>query len=131
VVAVADDERERRPERPSVPQPREHLHLVGLDLLARRAAVPLLAAAQIGVDRVPVEDESGGQPFDDRDERGAVRLAGGGQLQGHARKPIAARITSTGAAIPVQRSKLAAPCRTSASNPSITSQPAARAAATS
>src|SRR5262249_43180875 len=43
----------------------------------------------------------------------------------------AARITSTGAGTPVQSSKLLAPCRTSASRPSTTSQPAARAAATS
>ena len=42
-----------------------------------------------------------------------------------------ARITSTGGSTPVQSSKLFAPWRTSASRPSITSQPAARAAATS
>ena len=35
-------------------------------------------------------------------------------------------MTATGAATPVQSSKLLAPCRTSASSPSITSQPAAR-----
>src|SRR3990172_7018513 len=33
VVAVAHDERERRPERAAVPEPGEHLHLVGLELL--------------------------------------------------------------------------------------------------
>ena len=58
VVAVADDERERRAERAAVAEAREHLDLVGLDLLARRAAVALLAAAEVGVDRLPVEDEA-------------------------------------------------------------------------
>ena len=77
VVAVADDERERRAERASVAEAGEHLDLVGLDLLARAAAVALLAAAQVGVDRVAVEQEPGGQAGDDRDERGPVRLAGG------------------------------------------------------
>jgi len=35
VIAVAHDERERRPERASVAQARKHLHFVGLDLLSR------------------------------------------------------------------------------------------------
>ena len=87
VVAIADYERERRAERAAVTQPREHLDLVRLDLLARRAAVALLAAAEIGVDRGTVEDEPGGQAGDDRDERGAVRLAGRCQVQRHGGEP--------------------------------------------
>ena len=55
VVAVADDERERRAERPAVAQAGEHLDVVLLDLLARAAAVALLAAAEVGVDRGAVE----------------------------------------------------------------------------
>src|SRR5439155_7699408 len=47
------------------------------------------------------------------------------------RARTATRIASTGAGRPVQSSKLFAPWRTSASRPSITSHPAARAAATS
>jgi hypothetical protein len=62
VVAVADDERERRPERPPVPQPGEDLDLVRLDLLPRRAAVALLAPPQVGVDRRAVELEPAGSP---------------------------------------------------------------------
>ena len=77
MVAVPDDERQRRAERAPVPQAGEHLDLVRLDLLARAAAVALLAPPQVGVDRVPVEDEPGRQAADDRDERRAVRLAGG------------------------------------------------------
>src|SRR5262249_2763473 len=132
MVAVADDERQRRPERAAVAEAREHLDLVGLDLLPRAAAVALLAAAEVLVDGLAVEREARGKPFDDCDEGRPVRLARCGERQGHARKPKAARITSTGAGTPVQRWNAAAPWRTSASRPSITtSQPAARAAATS
>src|SRR5262249_6692982 len=60
VVAVADDERERRPERASVPQAGEHLDPVRLDALPWAAPVALLAAAQVCVDRVAVEHEARG-----------------------------------------------------------------------
>jgi hypothetical protein len=59
VIAIADDERQRRAERPAVAEARVDLDPVGLDLLARAAPVPLLAAAQVGVDRRPVEHEAG------------------------------------------------------------------------
>ena len=81
VVAVADDERERRPERAAVAEPGEHLDLVLLELLPRAAAVALLAAAEVGVDRGAVEHEPGGQAGQDRDERRPVRLAGGGESE--------------------------------------------------
>ena len=112
-------------------RPGEHLDLVGLDLLARRAAVALLAPPQVGVDRVLVEHEPGRQAGHDRDERGPVRLAGCGELQGHAGKPSALRITGTGAGTPVQSSNDAAPCATSTSSPSSTRAPAAAAASPS
>ena len=108
--------------------PGEHLDLVRLDLLARRAAVALLASAQVGVDRLLVEDEPGGQPREDRDERGSVRLACRGQLEIHSGKPRARRMTATGAGTPVQSSNEAAPCATSTSSPSRTCAPAASAA---
>ena len=85
MVAVAHDERERRAERPALAQPGEHLDLVLLDLLPRAAAVALLAAAKVRIDRVLLEDEAGGQAGEDRDERGAVRLARGDELKRHAR----------------------------------------------
>ena len=66
-----------------VAEPREHLDAVLLDLLPRRAAVALLPPLEVGVDRVAVELEPGGQPGEDRDERGAVRFAGGGDAEGH------------------------------------------------
>ena len=65
-------------------RPGEHLDAVLLDLLPRRAAVALLPPLEVGVDRVAVELEPGGQPGEDRDERGAVRFAGGGEAEGHA-----------------------------------------------
>ena len=45
------------------------------------AAVAGLAPAQLGGDRVEVDREAGGHAFEDRDERLAVRLAGGQKSQ--------------------------------------------------
>jgi hypothetical protein len=55
VVAVANEQGERRAERPPVPQAGEHLDAVFLDPLARAATIALLAAAEIRVDGVAVE----------------------------------------------------------------------------
>ena len=129
VVAVADDERERRAERATVAEAGKHLDLVRLDLLARRAPVALLAAAQVRVDRRAVEHEPGRQARDDRDESRPVRLAGRCQLERHPANPKARRIAGTGAGRPVQSSNDAAPCATSTSSPSSTRAPAAAAAA--
>src|SRR5438876_5137563 len=74
MVAIADDEGERRAERPSVAETGQHLDLVLLDLLARAATVALLPPAQVDVDRGLLNREPSRQPFDDRDERGPVRL---------------------------------------------------------
>ena len=128
MVAVADDERERRPERPPLPQAREHLHLVRLDLLPRRAAVALLATAKVGVDRGLVEHKPGREPGEDRDERRPVRFSRRRELERHAGKPSALRMTDIGAATPVQSSNDAAPWATSTSSPSSTRAPAAAAA---
>ena len=123
VVAVRDEQRERRAERAAVAQAGEHLDPVLLDLLPRAAAVALLAAREVGVDRVAVEHEPGRQAADDRDERRAVRLARCCQPKRHGGKPTAPRITSTGAGMPVQSSNDAAPCATSTSSPTITWRP--------
>ena len=128
VIPVVNDERERRSERASVTEAGEHLDPVLLELLARAAAIALLAPCEIRVDRVPLESEPGGQPAEDPDESRAVRLSRGRELQGHADKPTARRMTSTGAAAPVQSSNAAAPWATSTSSPSITRAPASRAA---
>ena len=116
-------------ERAPVAEPGEHLDRVALDPLARAAAVTLLPAAQVGVDRVAVEDEARRQAADDGDERRPVRLACGGEREVHAGKPKARRITSTGAGTPVHSRKAAAPCARSTSRPPSTVAPASRAAA--
>jgi hypothetical protein len=72
VVAIPDDERQGAAERAPVSQAREHVDLVRLDRLARAAAVPLLAAAEIRLDRLSVEHEAGGETRHDRHERRAV-----------------------------------------------------------
>jgi len=61
----------------------QRIGLVLLDLLPRAPAVALLAPAQVGIDRLPVEHESRRKPADDRDERGTVRLARGDELERH------------------------------------------------
>ena len=129
VVAVADDEREGRPERPATPQAGQHLDSVLLQLLPGAAPVALLPAREVGVDRRAVEHEPRGEAGHDGHQRGTVRLACGCQPQAHVSKPTAACIAATGASIPVQSSNDFVPWRTSASSPSTTSQPAARAAA--
>ena len=58
------------------------------------------------------------------DERGTVGLPCGCELERHAGKPSAARMTSIGASRPVQSSNAAAPCATSTSRPPITLAPA-------
>jgi hypothetical protein len=74
VIPVPNDESERRAERPPVPEARQHLHLVLLELLARAASVSLLATVEIRVDRPPVEGQAGGQTLDDCDKRRTVRF---------------------------------------------------------
>ncbi len=84
VVAVAHDERERRPERRPMPEPREHLDLVRLELLPRAPPVALLATPEVGIDRVLLEPKPGREPGHDRGERRPVRFACGHQPEGHA-----------------------------------------------
>jgi hypothetical protein len=67
-----------------MPETREDLDLVGLDPLARTSPVSLLAPTQVSVDRALIEHQSRGQAAEDRDERRAVRLAGGGERERHA-----------------------------------------------
>ena len=63
VVVVPHDERQRRAERATVAEAREHLDAVLLDLLARRAAVALLPPFQVGVDPLAVELSPAGRPL--------------------------------------------------------------------
>ena len=84
VVEIADDERQRRSERVRLAQPGEHLDGVGLELLARAAAVAELAPPQVGVDRGAVEPQARRQAGEHGHERGAVRLSCGDEAECHA-----------------------------------------------
>ncbi len=84
VVEIADDERQRRSERECLAETREHLDGVGLELLARAAAVAELAPPQVGVDRGAVEPEARGQAGEHGHERGSVRLSCGDEAECHA-----------------------------------------------
>src|SRR4029078_7063770 len=84
---------------------------------------------QVGVDRLPVDDEAGGKARQDPDASRAVRLSAGRELEGQEDKPTARRMTSTGAETPVQSSNDAAPCATSTSSPLTTREPDSAAAA--
>ena len=84
VVEVADDERQRGAERVGMPEAREHLDGVGLELLPRAPAVSELAAPQVGVDRLSVEPQPGGEPGEDGHERGTVRFSCGDEAERHA-----------------------------------------------
>jgi hypothetical protein len=72
-----------------VAEPSEHLDAVLLQLLARAAPVALLAPREIRVDPIPLEDEARRQAGENRNERRAVRLPGGRELEGHDDKPTA------------------------------------------
>jgi hypothetical protein len=72
VVAIADDERQRRAERHAVPEACEDFDLVLLEPLARAAAVALASPVEVGGDRLALEAKPGRQAADDGDERGAV-----------------------------------------------------------
>src|SRR3954470_1164301 len=80
-VAVLDLEGDRPAERTSVADPGGDLRAVALDLHAPAAAVAELAARHVAVDRLAIELEAGGQPLDDAGQAGAVRLAGGDELE--------------------------------------------------
>ena len=77
VVAVGDQERDRAAERAAVPDARADLDRVALDLHPAAAAVAELAPRHLAVDPLAGELEARGNALDDRDQPGAVRLAGG------------------------------------------------------
>ena len=62
VVAVADEQRDRAAQRPTVAHAAEDLDRVALDLHASAAPVAALAAAQVGVDRARSTARPAGRP---------------------------------------------------------------------
>ena len=59
----------------------EELDAVGLDLHASSAPVALLATCEVDVDISGEQWKAGRDAFEDRNERGSVRLAGGGEAE--------------------------------------------------
>ena len=57
--------------------------LVGLDRLARRAAITGLAPSEIALQAIAVRMQSCGQTREDRDDAGTMRLAGGDEGERH------------------------------------------------
>ena len=74
-VLVFDGEADRAAQRQLVAHARKDVHGVLFDLLPRAPAVPALPQGKVCVDLVDVDGEVGGKPFDDGDERFAVRFA--------------------------------------------------------
>ena len=112
VVAVADDERERRAERPPVAEAGEHL-----DLVRSRSAGAGCGRSPAGAARDPRRSPPG-RGRAPPGGRSTIATSAGPcdspavvELKRHRAKPRAARMTSSGAATPVQSSNEAAPWR--------------------
>ncbi len=80
-VAILDDERDRTAERFAEADAGNRPHFVLFDQHSAAAAVALLAAREIGVDRANVDVEAGGHAFDRRHQFGAVRFTGSQKTQ--------------------------------------------------
>ena len=65
MVAVLDEERDRAAQRAAVAEAAGGLDVVGLELLARAAAVARLAPGEVAADQLVVELEAGGHAADD------------------------------------------------------------------
>ncbi len=109
-------------------EPCKHLDVVLLELLSRASPVPLLAPAEVIVDRFAVELETRRKAGHDGDECRPVRLTRREEPEGHTGKPKAVRIAPIGAGTPVQSSNEAAPWAARTSSPPMTRAPASRAA---
>ena len=87
VVAVDDLQRDRAAERDAVPDAGENVDRVGFDPLPAAAAVAALPPPQLDVDRLDVDGHAGRKAVDQRDQRFAVRFAGGPVAE-HGRKSV-------------------------------------------
>ena len=90
VVAVGDQHRDRAAEGAAVAQAGADLDRVGLDLHPPAAAVAELAPRHVAVERLALELQPRRHALDDRNQAGAVGLAGGGEAEAgaHRRKAI-------------------------------------------
>ena len=80
-VAIANEQRDRRAGRTAVADAGDDLGAVAFDLHPPPAAVAALAAAELRVERVDVDLETGGHAVERHHERLAVRLARGEKSQ--------------------------------------------------
>src|SRR5688500_11254848 len=74
-VPVGDEESQRRTDRDPGPETTEHLHRIGLDLLAPAPAEPALPELQASVDPHQVESDPLRDSLEDHRQARAVRLA--------------------------------------------------------
>ena len=121
VVAVLDHECDRAADRLPAAHAGHDPDLVGLDVLAVAAPEAELAPHRLGVERRDVERQAARDPFDDPDQGGPVRLAGGEVAQAHAGSSFGAK--------PNQRSNVAAPWATNIAVPVTVRSPRAFASA--
>jgi len=77
-VAVGDLQRDGGADGVALADAGEEGRGVGLDVLPPAAPVPALAPRELGVDGCQIDGHAGGEAADDREQGGAVRLAGGG-----------------------------------------------------
>ena len=75
-ILVANEQRDRRAGGLAAAHARQELRAIGFDRHAPAAAVAALAAAQLERDGIEIDRQSGGQPFEDRDETLSVRFTG-------------------------------------------------------
>ena len=80
-ILVRDDERNRAARGDAEADAAQDLRAIGLDRHATPAPVPGLTTAELRRDAIEVERETRRKPFEDRDERLAMRLTGGEKSQ--------------------------------------------------
>ena len=94
-VLVRDEKADRSAGRHAVPDAGQDLRAIRLDGHPPAAAVAGLAPAKLSGDRVEVEREARRHPFENGDERLAVRLAGGEETQHQSRFILSNSVETT------------------------------------
>ena len=74
-VFVGNEKRNRRAGRHAAPHAADGFRAIRLDRHPPSAAVAPLPAAEVARDRVDVDGQSGGKPFENHDQRPPVRFA--------------------------------------------------------
>jgi hypothetical protein len=82
-IFIFDGKSDRRAERFAMPDAGEDFNRIALDFLPRTAPVALLPPPKLEIYPLDVDFQSGGQAFDDGDERAPVRFSGGRKFKKH------------------------------------------------